>query len=155
VRKFIEPPMVFVEEEAASRHSVFEGNGLNRNGAVGEDDGFPTRIDSVKNDFVADVLEVVIHLGTHQFFEVRVRVNMQRLCPSHHIERGNESDESEAMVTVKMRDKNRIETGSLEVHLPHRQLDTLATIDEKRLVAQVENLSGRRILKRGQGTTCS
>jgi hypothetical protein len=67
-------------------------------------------------------------------------INMKGLRPSHHIESGQQSEQSEAMVTMQMRYENGIETGCLEVHLTHSQLYAFATINEERLVTQVQNL---------------
>jgi len=57
-----------------------------------------------------------------------------------HSEGRNESHQPEAMITVEVRDENMTDMAVFEVHLPHPYLSALATINEKLLVSEFQQL---------------
>ena len=85
----------------------------------------------MKDHLVLHFFEMIVHLRPKEFLQIRMGINMKRLRPSHHIKGGQQSEQSEAVVTVQMGDENGIETRSLEVHLTHSQLYAFATINEE------------------------
>ncbi len=146
----VETAVMLVEEETAGGDFVLERYGLNCDGAVGEDDCFASRVNRMEDDLVLHIAEVVVHLRMEQFFKVRMRIDMQRLGPSEHIEGGEQTEQTKAVVAVEVGYEDGIQARCLEVHLPHRQLDAFAAVDKELLVAQLKYLSGRRVLKSRQ-----
>ncbi len=99
------PSMSFGEEEAAGRHFMFERYSLDRECAVVDDDLLFAWIDIMEDYFECKVCAVVVEQWVQQFLQVWMCVDMQWLCTMHHAERGYQSDESEAVVAMEVRDE--------------------------------------------------
>ena len=80
-------------------------------------------------------------------------IDMQRLSTVHHAKGRDQTNKAKTMIAMQMRDENRIQTRRLHPQLAHCDLHTLATIDKKGLVAQLNNLPRRRVLKGRHSTT--
>ena len=80
---------------------------------------------------------------------------MQRLGSAHHTERGYQSYQSEAVVTVQMGDEHAIQPCRLQHHATKPYLATLAAVNHERLVAKLQHLTGRGVLKRGQSAAAT
>ena len=83
---------------------------------------------------------MVVEPRSHESFEVVMGIDMQGLEPVHHAEGADESDESEAVVPVEVRDEDVIEPCRAQSHSAERYLRSFATVDEERLVAQFDDL---------------
>ena len=70
-------------------------------------------------------------------------VDMHRLGAFEHAERRQETDEPEAMVSVKMGDEDIIQPPGVDTEPLHRQQDSFAAINEEGLVAQLDQLPRR------------
>lgn len=84
-----------------------------------------------------------------QFFR---RIDSERHGASEQAERREHTDESEAMVAVNMTDKHGAKTVEAYLRTAHLQLRTLATVDEKLLLAYLYHLRRRVMAQRWQRT---
>ena len=98
----VETAVMLVEEETAGGDFVLEGYGLNCDGTVREDDCFAPRVNRMEDDLVLHIAEVIVHLRTEQFLKVRMRIDMQGLSSSEHIERGEQTEQTKAVVAVEV-----------------------------------------------------
>ena len=131
------------EEESAGRNSMFERDRLYRDGAILEDHLMFARVDVVKDDVVLPVVGMIVQKRREQFLQVGMRVYVHRLRPFEHAERGKQTDESEAMITMQMGYEDVIQPPGVNSESLHRQQYSFAAIDEERLIAQLDQLPGR------------
>ena len=131
------------EEESAGRYSMFERNGLYRDGAILEDHLVFARVDVVKDDVVLPVVGMIVQKRREQFLQVGMRIYVHRLCPFEHAERGEQTDEPEAMITMQMGYEDVIQPPGVYSESLHRQQYSFAAIDEEGLIAQLDQLPGR------------
>jgi hypothetical protein len=76
---------------------------------------------------------------------------MQRLGAPQQVHRRDKPDEPIKMVTVQMADKDIFNALKMDMHPPERNLGALATVEQEKLFAMVEQLS-RRVTFRGRGS---
>ena len=80
---------------------------------------------------------------------------MQRLGAPHHGEGGDETNQAKAMVAVQMGDEDVVQPSRLQRHPTEPDLAALAAVDHERLVAELQYLTGRGVLKRRQGASAT
>ncbi len=66
-RRYLVGCRYFFKEESAARHTVFEGDGADTEGAVFIDAMYAPRVDDVEDDLEADALTEVVNLGSEEF----------------------------------------------------------------------------------------
>ena len=115
-------------------------NGRNLNGTVLENNFVDSGIDRAENHMKGELFAEVLQLRFHEFLQVRMRVDVYVGGVVEHSEGRNETHQPEAMIAVEVRDENMADMAIFEVHLPHPYLSTLATINEKLLIPEFQQL---------------
>lgn len=83
-------------------------------------------------------------------FEGCRRIDVQILGSAEQPHTGEEADEPEIMVTMKMGDKNVIDLAAADLVFGHLHLGTFAAVDQKDLVFHGDNLGRGMTVKGGQ-----
>ena len=82
-------------------------------------------------------------------------MDMQCSRAAQHTEGRDESDESEAVVAMQMRDEDVVESREAEACAAILHLSTLTTINHVELVAQVDDLRGGIVACGGQSRSAT
>ena len=131
------------KEKSAGRYSMFERDRLYGDGAILKDHLVFARVDGMKDDVVLPVVGMIVQKRREQFLQVGMRIYVHRLRPFEHAERGEQTDESEAMITMQMGYEDVIQPPGVYTESLHRQQYSFAAIDEEGLIAQLDQLPGR------------
>ena len=92
--------MMFRKEETAGRNLMFKRNRFYGQSAIFKNHLFLTRVDRMKLHLIRQVLTMIIQPWAKQFLQVAMCIYMQRLGTPHHAECRNQTDQTEAMVTM-------------------------------------------------------
>ena len=91
-------------------------------------------VNRVEDDVEGEVGTVVVKPRFHESLEVGMCVNMKGLEPVHHAECADESDESEAVVSMEVRNEDVIEPGRAQSQATQCYLRPFAAVNEESLV---------------------
>ena len=75
-----------------------------------------------------DAITEKLQLRPHKSFQFRRGIHVQTFCASEQRKSGNQADEPETMVAVKMRNENMGETAEADTHPAHLNLGTFPKI---------------------------
>ena len=89
-------------------------NGFHAHRAVVVDNLSFSRIERVEDDLVAHALTEKFQLGSQQPLQVGMTMDVQVGRPFQHTESRNQTDESEAVVTVEVRNENMVQPTELQ-----------------------------------------
>ena len=107
---FVLDAVGLLKEETAGRHTMLERNRLYTHCTVFKNHLMLARVNRVEDDIVQTIVRMIIEQRLQQFLQVRLRVYMHRLRSLEHAERREQTDESEAVVAMKVGDEDIIQT---------------------------------------------
>ena len=114
---------------------------LNRQRPILVDDILARSVNGVKDNLIAQVTAEQCHLTVQHLFKLLVGVDMQLCRTSQETEGRNHAYQTEAMVTMQVRDKHMTYFREMHTQPAQLQLSTLATIHHKQFITQFNYLS--------------
>lgn len=134
---------------------MLQGNALYGKAAILKDDLMLGCVDGMEHHLELQSRAEHIHLCLQHRPERSRRIDMQCSCAPQHAESGDEPDEPEAMVAMKVGDKNRLNLCEAYTGATQLYLRALATVYHKKLSAYLHDLRRGEMLQCRQRTATS
>ena len=115
-----------------------------------KDDLMLRSVNSMKLNTILKSITEKVHLRVKQRLEGFRRIDMQRSGAAKHAKGRDETDETEAMIPMEMRDEDGLDLRKTDMRAAQLNLRTLATVDHKELSPNLHDLGGGKMFQRGQ-----
>lgn len=145
----------FLEQESGSRYAMMERDGADAQGLILVDDLALQRIVGLESHLHRKLGTEEIEQRTEDPLGIGVGMDDDLAGPLSQTQRGDETDEAEAMVTMQMAEQDVSDLADSYVVLQQSDLYAFATIDKEQVATEVDNLRRWAVPKRGLGTTAS
>lgn len=115
-----------------------------------KDDLMLRSVNSMKLNTILKSITEKVHLRVKQRLEGFRRIDMQRSGAAKHAKGRDETDETEAMVTMEMRDEDGLDLRKADMRAPQLDLRSLTAVDHEELSPDLYDLRGREMFQGGQ-----
>ena len=143
------------EAEAHTGHPVAQRKGIDLDRTVFVDQRVSLDRKFVDLYLIRHSLTEEIQLRAQQGFQRCRRINVQRFGTSQQPESGNQTDQTETVVAVQMRNKDMVQARELQTRAAQLQLGPLAAINHKEFVAHIHHLCRGIVAHRWQCRTAT
>jgi len=144
---------LFAEKIAAAAYSVLKRNGEDGETTVFVDGGKDFGVNSVEDDFEVEVRTEIVDLWLKNGFQVGWAVDVEWGSTSQKVLRGDQSHQSETMITMHVGDKNGLHAVEVHTIATQGQLGSFCTIHQKVFLADVDDVGTSVVAHRGQGAS--
>jgi hypothetical protein len=122
---------------------------------VFKDDLMTGGVNGMESYFVAQVTTEEVRLLLEYVAQGFIGIDMHCSRASKETESAEHANESEAMVTMQMRDKDVTQLGERQTSLAHLYLCAFTTVDHVQFTPALNHLNGGKVSQRWQSTAAS
>ena len=132
--------LLLLKKETSTGYSVFQRNRRHRHTVILIYDCLLRCVNRMKHNFILQIIQEHLRLQIQQFLQLFGCIDMKGCSSSHQTESGNHADQTKAMITMKMRDKDRRNAAERLVGSSQLHLRSLTAINHKQLPSHLHNL---------------
>jgi hypothetical protein len=145
----------FTEQIAATGHPMVQWDGLNRERAVFVYDTLLGRVNWVKLNVIAHVATECVQHRSEQWAKSGFAIDMHARRAAKQTEGAEHADQTEAMVTMQVRNKDMAKLVERQPGAAHLQLCTLTAVYHEELPTTVDDLCRGVMMQGRQGASAS